>query len=134
FALEADDLGTVPAAVELAAYHVVQEALSNVVKHAGASRCTVSVRVVDAPRDAGATALARRYLELEVRDDGRGFRGRPDGGASLGGARGAEGAPRAGLRRVSMRGRAREVGGTLVVESPDGGGTVVRATLPWPET
>lgn len=144
FALEADDLGAVPAAVELAAYHVVQEALSNVVKHAGASRCTVSVRVVDAPRDAGATALARRYLELEVRDDGRGFRGRPDGGASLGGASGggaslggapgAEDAPHAGLGLVSMRGRAREVGGTLVVESPDGGGTVVRATLPWPET
>src|SRR5690606_671539 len=134
FALEADDLGAVPAAVELAAYHVVQEALSNVVKHAGASRCTVSVRVVDAPRDAGATALARRYLALEVRDDGRGFRGRPDGGASLGGAPGAEDAPHAGLGRVSMRGRAREVGGPLGVESAEGGGTVGRATLPWPAT
>jgi len=117
FSLDADDLGELPAAVELAAYHVVQEALSNVLKHAAARTCRVRLAVVEAPAGAGVSVLTGRCLLVEVRDDGVGL--------------GAPGAAGLGLR--SMQGRAREVGGSLTVATPPEGGTVVRALLPWPE-
>ena len=72
-----------PAAVEVAAYRVAQEALTNVVRHAGASRCRIT------------GALPTDALVLEVADDGCG---------------GAEPAP--GSASTSMRDRARQIGGT----------------------
>jgi PAS domain S-box-containing protein len=89
-----------PAPVEAGAYFVVAEALANVQKHAGASRAVVRARI------------GRNELLVEVRDDG------------VGGADSAGG----GLRGLSDRVEA--LGGTLVLESPAGGGTRVAARIP----
>ena len=99
-------LPALPAAVEVAAYRIAQEALTNVVRHASARRCTVSLQV-------GAA------LELEVRDDGHGIR--------------TEQRPHHGLGLRSMRERAAELGGTVTVDAPATGGTRVRALLPLDE-
>jgi len=90
-----------PEGIEVAAYHVVAEALSNVAKHARASGVTVRVRNSD------------RALTLSVRDDGLGC------GAS---ARGS------GLGNLEDRVKA--LGGTIDMVTPPGGGTELRATLP----
>jgi signal transduction histidine kinase len=90
-----------PAAVEVAAYRIVTEAVTNVVRHAGASRCEVRLT---ATRDA---------VVVEVADDGP--------GADLNPAH-------AGHGLSTMRERAEELGGTLAVHS--GHGTRVSATLP----
>ena len=95
-------LPPLPAAVEVAAYRIAQEAITNVVRHARASSCSVDL----------ALDPAAGVLRLRVEDDGRG----------MGGGRGV------GLH--SMRERAEELGGTLVVEAVPTGGTVVRAELP----
>jgi PAS domain S-box-containing protein len=90
-----------PEPLEIAAYYVVAEALANAVKHAGATSVTVSVS-----RD-------EDDVVVTVRDDG-------SGGAD----------PAGGVGIVGLRDRAEALGGTLEVESPPGGGTVVRAVLP----
>jgi two-component system, NarL family, sensor histidine kinase DevS len=90
------------AELETTVYRLVQEALTNVAKHAGASTVAVAVRA------------SRGELAVEVRDDGAGF----DTGAGTSGY---------GLK--GMRERARLVGGTLEIDS-DGAGTCVRARLP----
>lgn len=90
------------AAVEVAVFRVVQEALTNVHRHAGAGRVTVE-----------ATATGDR-LRVEVRDDGAGTVHPRPGGVGL----------------VSMRERAVELGGSLDTESSRGHGTVVRLQLP----
>jgi signal transduction histidine kinase len=95
-------LPPLPAAVEVAAYRIVQEALANAVRHAQARTCRVSLT---AETDA---------LIVEVLDDGLGVA--PDRPAGVG--------------LVSMRERAAELGGACVVERPAGGGTRVRARLP----
>jgi signal transduction histidine kinase len=99
------------AAVEVAAYRIAQEALTNVVRHAGASTCTVHLGL----EGAGA-------LSLEVRDDGRGIPD-PQENSSV----------RAGVGLTSMRERADELGGSLLVEPLPEGGTLVCARLPLPE-
>jgi signal transduction histidine kinase len=88
--------------VELAAYRIVCEAVTNVRKHANASRC--EVRVV----------VRSGELILAVVDDGLGIRTDAPGGVGL----------------VSMRHRAEEVGGTLSIGPSPAGGTLVQATLP----
>ncbi|GLW34210.1 sensor histidine kinase [Actinoplanes regularis] len=91
-----------PAGVQLCAYRIAQEALTNVLRHANAAEADVIVRV---------TGTA---VELEVRDDGDGS------GAGAGN----------GIR--GMRERATLLGGTLTAGSdPERGGFVVRAHLPW---
>ena len=100
-----DELPPLALPVEVAAYRIVLEALTNVVRHAGAHACTVALRVGD-------------RLELEVRDDGRGIPSqRAPGGVGL----------------ESMQVRAAAVGGTLLVGPATGGGTSVRAVLPLAE-
>jgi signal transduction histidine kinase len=91
-----------PAPVDLSAYRIVQEALTNTLRHAGASRASVVIRA------AGGT------LELDVRDDGRGAAGPPTGGRGLSG----------------MRERAAMLGGTLDAGPGPDGGFQVRARLP----
>jgi signal transduction histidine kinase len=93
-----------PAALEVAAYRIALEAMTNVVRHAGAAHCLI--RVARRP-DAG-------VVELEVSDDGRGM------GAAW----------REGIGLGSMRERAEELGGTCVVGPAPGGGTRVFARLP----
>ena len=107
----ADALPTLPAAVEVAAYRIAQEALTNVVRHASARRCRVELRVL----------RVAEALELEVRDDGRGLEAKPAVQAGHG----------LGLR--SMAERAAELGGTLTVDALADGGTRVRARLPLAE-
>lgn len=89
------------AAVEVAAYRIVTEALTNVVRHSGATRCRVELQV-----RAG-------WLLVEVADDGVG----PGGGAD-------------GVGTASMRERAAELGGTLEVGPGATGGTTVSARIP----
>lgn len=100
--VEADDLGALPAAVEVAAYRIAAEAMTNVARHASARSCRVRLCVAD-----GA-------LLVEVSDDGVGVP--PD--------------VQAGIGLVSLRERAAELGGTSEVICPEAGGTVVRARLP----
>jgi signal transduction histidine kinase len=90
--------------VETAVYRMVQEALTNVIKHAGAGR----VSVVVSRRDSTLTVL--------VEDDGSGF----DPGAVTEG--------RFGL--VAMRERVALLGGRLEIGSGSGSGTTLRATIP----
>jgi signal transduction histidine kinase len=92
-----------PAAVDLSAYRIVQEALTNTLKHAGAEHVHVHVRY-------GAALL------LEVRDDGRG------------GPNGNEGNDGSGL--IGMRERVALLGGTLEAGAAPGGGYRVAASLP----
>jgi len=94
--------GALPAAVEVAAYRIASEALTNVVRHARATRCTVALR------------RAGGQVEVLVRDDGVGI---------------AESVA-AGVGTLSLRERAAELGGTCAVTCPPGGGTLVRALLP----
>lgn len=101
-AVDADDLGPLPAAVEVAAYRIVGEALTNVVRHAAAAHCRVRL------------AAAGGELRVEVRDDGVGIPADAQAGV--------------GLR--SLRERAAELGGHTEVTCPGGGGTVVTARLP----
>lgn len=102
-AVRAEGLVGLPAAVEVAAYRIVSEALTNVVKHAAAG-------AVDVHLEAGATALT-----VSVADNGRGIG--PD--------------VTAGVGLLSLRERAEELGGRCEVTCPDGGGTTVRAVLPY---
>jgi signal transduction histidine kinase len=94
------ELGELPPAVESAAYFVAAEALANVVKHAEAGACAVTLTRTD------------DLLTVEVRDDGR-------GGAD------ASGSGLDGLRR-----RAEALDGVLSVTSPVGGPTVIHTELP----
>jgi signal transduction histidine kinase len=96
-----EHLPPLPAAVEVAAYRIVQEALTNVVRHAQARTCAVCVSLGDA-------------LDVHIRDDGVGLSpGR-----------------RAGVGLTSMRERTAELGGTYQIESLPGEGTCIHARLP----
>lgn len=97
----AGPLPSLPAAVEVAAYRIVSEAINNARRHAIAQHCEVDV---DVEGDS---------LRLVVRDDGIGIDGQP-----------------AGVGMVSMRQRADDLGGHLSVDSGPSGGTVVTANLP----
>jgi signal transduction histidine kinase len=92
-----------PAGVEATAYFVVSEALTNVVKHARATEARVTART------------EHGELQVEVRDDGVG---------------GAQGGPATGLG--GLEDRVSALDGHLVVDSPPGHGTRVRALLPIP--
>ena len=98
-----------PQEVETIAYRVVQEALSNVTKHASAQRVTVSIEA------------ARGTLEVVVEDDGVGF----DANSMR------EFLRRGKVGLASMRERTELGGGTFTVRSRQGGGTTVTATLPF---
>jgi signal transduction histidine kinase len=93
-----------PAGVDLTAYRLVQEALTNSIKHAGASRAEVVVR------------YGQGAVELLIRDDGRGI---SDGKAESGGH---------GL--VGMRERVAVYGGELEAGPRPDGGYELRARLP----
>ncbi|HET7702056.1 MAG TPA: histidine kinase [Candidatus Limnocylindrales bacterium] len=94
-------LAGLPAAVEIAAYRIAVEGMMNVIRHAVATTCRVRLE------------LAGDELRIEVLDDGIGMRDEATG---------------VGLR--SMRERAAEVGGDVMIDERDGRGTVLLARLP----
>jgi signal transduction histidine kinase len=94
----------VPPGVDLSAYRIVQEALTNTLRHARATRADVELRYGD------------DVLEVDVRDDGRG--GAPDGRTP------------AGLGLVGMRERAAILGGRLEAGPSPAGGYRVHARIP----
>ena len=100
-----ESLPALPAAVEVAAYRIVQEALTNVVRHAGARTCVVRL---------ACPTQAEAALHLLIEDDGRGL----------------PADPRAGVGLTSMRERAVELGGTCAITSGSTGGTRVEVVLP----
>lgn len=98
------DLPTLPAAVEVAAYRIMQEALTNVAKHAYARHCWVSLQLGD------------DMLAMTISDDGVGL---PD-------------ERRTGVGLHSIKERAEELGGVCTVQRATGGGTIVNVELPLP--
>jgi len=102
---------TLPATLDLSIYRIVQEALTNAIKHGGAgTRAEVRVR------------FGQRSVELLISDDGAG-----SSGASRAAAAGGSGGGR-GL--VGMRERVGLFGGELSASPRPEGGFVVRAVLP----
>ena len=99
--------GRLPEPVEIAAYYVVSEALTNATKHARASAVTVTVEA-DATDD---------VLRVAVYDDGVG---------------GADFTRGTGL--VGLKDRVEALGGRIFLDSPLGAGTSLRAELPIPAT
>ncbi len=96
-----EPLPPLSAALEVATYRIITEGLVNVQRHANAHHCFVAIGV-------------NGDLELEIQDDGAGL---PD-------------TYHAGVGLTSMRERAAELGGTLVIENVPEGGTRVMARLP----
>ncbi|MGD0212046.1 MAG: ATP-binding protein [Terriglobales bacterium] len=107
-----EHLGRLPDAVELALFRVLQESLTNVHRHSGASEAQVLIA-----EDAG-------QVVLEIKDNGRGI---PEELLTSFHATGAG----MGVGLAGIRERAWELGGTLAVNS-DSSGTVVRVALPVP--
>jgi signal transduction histidine kinase len=102
------DARPLPPAVDTAAFRIVQESLTNVIRHAGPARATVAVR----HRDDG--------VEIEVTDDGRGA---VDGNGAADGGGGGHGL-------AGMRERVALLGGALYAGTRRSGGYRVRARLP----
>ncbi|GAB4481646.1 MAG: hypothetical protein Kow00124_29660 [Anaerolineae bacterium] len=100
-----DGLPPLTAAVEVAAYRIITEAITNVRRHAGASTCHVRLSVERGGRPA---------LRVDIIDDGSGLPGQLQPGVGL----------------ISMRERAAGLGGGCTVRAAAGGGTHVSATLP----
>lgn len=98
-----------PSNVETACFRITQEAMTNILRHSQATLVRIELR------------LQGQELELTIRDNGRGFdvrsaRSRAVGGGSMG--------------LLSMEERAELLGGRLTIESKEGEGTLVKATLP----
>jgi signal transduction histidine kinase len=104
-----ETLPPLPAAIEVAAYRIVQEAVANCLRHAAAETCRITLSI-------------NRALHVEITDDGRGLP------PAVGGQESAS-----GVGLASMRERAAELGGECRVESVPGHGTQVVATFPLPE-
>jgi signal transduction histidine kinase len=98
------DLDPLPAVVDVSVYRIVQEALTNVLKHAGPARADVTI------------GCDQETVTIEVTDDGTGEPGRQ--------------APRGGRGLAGMRERAAVFGGELTAGPRPGGGFAVRARLP----
>ncbi|HMA34129.1 MAG TPA: GAF domain-containing protein, partial [Chloroflexia bacterium] len=109
------ELGSLPTPVEDALYRIAQEALHNVIKHAGAQQAWV--RLV---RTAPATPTHSAALVLTVEDDGRGF----DAGRRAGAG------PGHGLGLTTMRERAVALGGHMTVASTPGHGSRILVAVP----
>jgi signal transduction histidine kinase len=97
-----DTLPALPAAVEVAVYRIVEEALANVARHADARWCVVRLAAGD-------------VVVLSIEDDGRGI----------------DPFARAGVGLLSMRERAEEVGGSCAIGPRAGSGTRISVQLPW---
>jgi signal transduction histidine kinase len=99
--LDMEALGRLPEHVEVSAYYVVSEAITNATKHAHATRVIVEVQAGD------------NVLRVAVRDDGAG---------------GADFTRGTGL--VGLKDRVEAIGGSILLDSPRGAGTTLRVELP----
>ncbi len=97
-----ESVSPLPAAVEVAAYRIAQESITNVVRHSQAKNCSVTLTMMGG------------NLKLEISDDGVGLSLQRKPGVGL----------------ASMRERAEEIGGWCVVENGENGGARVTAQLP----
>jgi signal transduction histidine kinase len=102
-ALELEDSERLPPEVESTIYRLVQEALTNVAKHAAATQLEIDL------------LMKGDAVAVEVRDDGRGF---------------DPAAPAPGFGLVGMRERVTLVAGEMTITSEEGKGTVVSALIP----
>jgi signal transduction histidine kinase len=107
-----------PPAVESAAYFVVTEALTNVARHAHATKAAVAI------------ARAGDRLVVEVRDDGVGGAAAADPAAAPGAEAGAGAGERRSTGLAGLRDRVTALGGTLRIVSPPGGPTTLLVELP----
>ena len=99
-----DPMPALPAAVEVAAYRIASEAMTNVARHAGATRCQVDL-------------VVNGRFELTVTDNGHGAEsGSPTAGHGTGWR--------------SMQERAAELGGSCTISCRPEGGIIVHATVP----
>jgi signal transduction histidine kinase len=103
--------------VETALYRIAQEALANVIRHAQATQVIIRVET------------AEGSVHLRVEDNGRGFEPTPLPWPAPDTAEQAT-PDKGGIGLWSMRERAEEVGGTLVLRSTPGEGTTVLVTVP----
>jgi signal transduction histidine kinase len=106
--IEASITGRLPGAIETTLYRIVQEALTNAVKHAKANNIWIRAWKEDL------------LLCCSVRDDGSGFEIRPSQTATR----------RDGLGLIAMRERVSAIGGTLQIDSSPGNGTELSIRLP----
>src|SRR5215471_2145828 len=102
----------VPAAVSANLYRVVQEALTNAAKHAGATRVTLQLKMREA--EAISDDRSARQIELAIDDDGRA----------------SDQATGSGMGLLGMRERVAALGGRLSFEAGSGGGSSLRAVIP----
>ncbi len=103
------DVPEIKGLAAISAYRVAQEALTNVARHARASRVEVSLKALEG------------WLELKVKDDGQGF---------VPAEIGEGGGPGGGWGLAGMRERASLLGGRLQIESTPGRGTTLTLRLP----
>jgi len=101
-----DTLPPLPAAVEVAAYHIGREALTNVVRHAQARRCILRLWLAEKGDE--------RFLHLTIHDDGKGLPPNTQPGVGL----------------TAMRERAAELGGVFEITGNPPGGTRIMVSLP----
>jgi signal transduction histidine kinase len=99
-----DNLAALPSVVDVSVYRIVQEALTNVLKHAGPARAEVNI------------GCEQDTLTIEITDNGTGQRG--------------NGSPGSGHGLAGMRERTAAFGGELTAGPRPGGGFAVRARLP----
>ncbi|HKY55606.1 MAG TPA: GAF domain-containing sensor histidine kinase [Anaerolineales bacterium] len=97
-----EPMPTLPAAVEVATYRIALEAFTNIINHAQATACHITMKIEN------------NSLLLEISDNGKGFSSNNHSGVGL----------------TSMRERAAELGGEFIVENNPTGGTRVTANLP----
>jgi signal transduction histidine kinase len=102
-----EPLPPLPAAIEVAAYRIALEGVTNVIRHAEARECQVRFVVAEAEQPP--------QLIVTVADDGRGLPATFQSGVGL----------------ISMRDRAEELGGTCTISSNGQAGTLVTAALPF---
>jgi two-component system sensor histidine kinase UhpB len=95
----------------LMAYRFVQEAMTNAFRHAGATRIEASLKFEPRSETPNLRDPALSGLVMRVADDGRGLNGEAEAGMGLAG----------------MRDRVRLMGGSVRIDSPQGGGVVVEA-------
>ena len=99
-----DTLPVLSAAVEVAAFRIIQEAVANVIQHANATNCHIRIEIEDTK------------ICLTVDDDGHGMYSNSHTGIGL----------------LTMRERAEELGGTFQITANEYGGTQVKVQLPLP--